>query len=65
MRKEDKYNALVAYIKNKYNCGNQFTIHCQHYNSDWVEYSITANNLGHNTKGEGIVRLYYKDIIQD
>lgn len=60
MSKEDKYNALVAYIKNKYNCGNQFTIHCQHYNSDWVEYSITANNLGHNNKGQGIVRLYYK-----
>ena len=65
MSKEDKYNALVSYIKDKYNWGNQFTIHCEQYNMDWVEYSITKNNLGHNNKGEGIVRLYYTDIIQD
>ncbi len=65
MDKEEKIKAMIKYIKDKYNCGNLYTIHCQNYCGDWIEYSITKNNLGHNNKGEGIVRLYYTDIIQD
>lgn len=37
-------------------------IHCSDYYGDWVEYLITGDTLGHNSKS-GIKKLHLKDIV--
>ena len=37
MDKEEKINAMIKYIKDKYNCGNLYTMHLQNCYGDWVE----------------------------